>query len=142
MNKFSAYRITNASLLKNYIFGAFTRYKAGTLQDALIIRFRDAMLLARRRPVLHQLLCIHLALVHFSMGKRPTGTFDADRALDDLEPWTSLHQPPHQPEVAPRHGLSRPQTMRPFMACSAALCSSTSCFSWSLIGIGCSVLVY
>ena len=50
MNKFSAYRITNASLLKNHIFGAFIRYKAGTLQYALIIRFRDVMLLARRRP--------------------------------------------------------------------------------------------
>ena len=109
MNKFSAYRITNASLLKSYIFGAFIRYKVGTLQDALLIRFRDAMLLARRRPVLHQLLRIHLSLVHFSMGKRPMGTFDADGALDDLEPWTSLHQPPHQSEVAPRQGLSRPQ---------------------------------
>ena len=76
MNKFSAYKITNASLLKNYIFGAFIRYKADTLQDALIIRFRDAMLLARRWPVLYQLLRIHLAPVHFSTGKRPTGTFD------------------------------------------------------------------
>ena len=104
MNKFSAYWITNASLLKNYIFGAFIRYKAGTLQDALIISFRDAMLLARRRPVLHQLLRIHLAPVHFS-----TGTFDADRALDYFKPWTGIHQPPHQPEIAPRQSLSRPQ---------------------------------
>ena len=107
MNKFSAYRITNASLLKNYIFGAFIRYKAGTLQDALIIRFRDAMLLARWRPVLHQLLRIHLAPVHFSTGKRPTSTFDADGALDYFKPWTGIHQPPHQPEVAPRQSLSR-----------------------------------
>ena len=61
MNKFSMYRITNASLLKNYIFGAFIRYKAGTLQDALIIHFWDAMLLARRWPVLHKLLSIQLA---------------------------------------------------------------------------------
>ena len=66
MNKFSAYKITNASLLKNYIFGAFIRYKVGALQDALIIHFRGMMLLARRRPVLHQLLRIHLAPVHFS----------------------------------------------------------------------------
>ena len=43
MNKASAYRITNASLLKNYIFGAFTCYKAGTLQDALIIHRRPEM---------------------------------------------------------------------------------------------------
>ena len=108
MNKFSAYRITNASLLKNYIFGAFIRYKAGTLQDALIIRFRDAMLLARRRPVLNQLLRIHLAPVHFSTGKRPTGALDADGALDDFKPWTGIRQPPHQPKVAPRQDLPRP----------------------------------
>ena len=68
--------ITNASLLKNYIFGAFIRYKTGTLQDALIICFRDAMLLARRWPVLHKLLSIQLAPVHLRMGKRPTGTLD------------------------------------------------------------------
>ena len=67
------------------------------------------MLLARRRPVLHQLLCIHLAPVHFSTGKRPTGTFDADEVLDYFKPWTGIHQPPHQPEVAPRQSLSRPQ---------------------------------
>src|SRR3954468_11012862 len=67
------------------------------------------MLLARRRPVLHKLLRIQLAPVHFSTGKRPTGTLDADGALDDFKPWTSVHQPPHQPEVAPRQGLSMPQ---------------------------------
>ena len=48
MNKFSAYRITKASLLKNYIFGAFIRYKAGTLQDALIVPLGLAMPLAQR----------------------------------------------------------------------------------------------
>ena len=54
--------ITNASLLKHYIFGAFIRYKAGTLQDALIIHLGLAMLLARRWPVLHKLLGNQLAL--------------------------------------------------------------------------------
>src|SRR3954468_23134621 len=48
MNKFSAYRITGASLLKYYIFGTFIRHKAGTLQDALIVHFRMVMLLALR----------------------------------------------------------------------------------------------
>ena len=95
MNKFSAYRITNASLLKNYIFGAFTRCKAGTLQDALIIHLGLAILPARRWSVRHKLLSVHIALVHFSTGKGPTGTFDADEALEDLEPWTGLHQSPH-----------------------------------------------
>ena len=53
--------ITNASLLKNYIFGAFTRYKAGTLQDAHIIHFRLAILPARWWSVRHKLLSVHLA---------------------------------------------------------------------------------
>src|SRR4051812_10434694 len=108
MNKFSAYRITNASLLKYYIFGAFIRHKAGTLQDALIICFRVAMLLALRRPILQQLLSIHLAPVYFNTRKGSTGALDADRALDDFKPRTGIRQPPHQPEIAPRHGLSRP----------------------------------
>src|SRR3954468_22031231 len=109
MNKFSAHRIKQTSLLKYYILGTFIRHKAGTHQDSLVIHLGVAMLLARRRPVLHKLLSIHLAPVHFSTGKCPTGTLDADGALDDFKPWTGIHQPPHQPEVAPRHGLSRPQ---------------------------------
>ena len=78
--------ITNASLLKNYIFGAFTRYKAGTLQDALIIHLGIAILPARRWSVRRKLLSFDLAPVHFSTGKRPTGTFDADGALDYFKP--------------------------------------------------------
>ena len=109
MNKFSAHRINTSEFLKNYIPGTFIRHKTGTLQDALIILLRPAMLLTLRWPFRHQLLSIQLAPVHFSTGKSPTGSFDAYGALDDFEPWTGLHQPPHQPEVAPRHGLSRPQ---------------------------------
>ena len=101
--------ITNASLLKNYIFGAFTRYKAGTLQDALIVHLGLAILLAQWWRVRHKLLGVHLAPVHFSTGKGPTGTFNADGTLDDFNPWTGVHQPPHQTEVAPRHGFSRSQ---------------------------------
>ena len=55
------------------------------------------MLFPWRWPVLHKLLSIQLALVHLSTGKGPTGTFNEDGALDDLEPRTGLHQPPHQP---------------------------------------------
>src|SRR3954471_24568048 len=109
MNKFSAHRIKRTSLLKYYILGTFIRHKAGTLQDTLVIHLGVAMLLALRWPVLHKLLRIHLSPVHFSASKRPTGTFDAEGALDDFKPWTSVYQPPHQPEVAPRQGLSRPQ---------------------------------
>ena len=60
-------------------------------------------------PVLHKLLSIQLAPVHLSTGKGPTGTFNADGALDDFKPWTGLHQPPHQPEIAPRQSPSGPQ---------------------------------
>ena len=95
--------------MKYYILGTFIRHKAGTLQNALIIHLGLAMLLARRWSVRHKLLSIHLALVHFSTGKGPTGTFDTDGALDDFNPWTGVHQLPHQPEVAPRHGFFRPQ---------------------------------
>src|SRR3954468_3541530 len=109
MNKFSAHKIKRASLLKNYIPGTFIRHKAGTLQNALIIHLGLAMLFPRWWPVLHKLLSIQLAPVHLSTGKGPTGPFDADGALDDFEPWIGLHQPPHQPEVAPRQSLSRPQ---------------------------------
>ena len=101
--------ITNANLPKNYIFGAFTRYKAGTLQDAPIIHLGLAILLAWWWRVRHKLLDVHLALVHFSTGKGPTGNFDTDGALDDFNPWIGVHQPPHQPEVAPRHGFLRTQ---------------------------------
>ena len=73
MNKFSAHRITRASLVKNYILGTLIRHKAGTLQDALIIHLGLAMLLPLRWPICHQLLSIHLAPVYFSTGKRPTG---------------------------------------------------------------------
>ena len=83
-------------------------YKAGTLQDVLIIHLGFAILPARRWSIRHKLLSVHLAPVHFSTSKGPTGTFDADGALDDFEPWTGLHQPLHQPEIAPRQGLSGP----------------------------------
>ena len=67
------------------------------------------MLFPRRWPVLHKLLSIQLAPVHLSTGKGPTGTFNADGALDDFEPWLGLHQPPHEPKIAPRQSPSRPQ---------------------------------
>ena len=95
MNKFLAHRITRASLLKNYILGTFTRHKAGTLQDALIIHLGVVMLLTLRRPLLHQLLSIHLGLVHLRTGKSPACTFDADRPLYDFQPWAGIHKPPH-----------------------------------------------
>ena len=84
MNKASAYRITNARLLKNYIFGALIRYTAGTLQNILIIILGLAMLFPRRWPVLHKLLSIHLAPLHLCAGKGLTGTFNAGRVLDDF----------------------------------------------------------
>ena len=42
-------------------------------------------------------------------GQGPTGTFNTGGVLDDFNPWTRIHQPLHQADVAPRHGLLRPQ---------------------------------
>ena len=95
MNKFSAHMTKRASLLKNYIPGTFIRHKAGTLQNTLIIHLGLAMLFPRRWPVLHKLLSIQLALVHLSAGKGPMGTFITGGVLDDVNPWTGVHQPPH-----------------------------------------------
>ena len=47
--------------------------------------------------------------MHLCTGKGLAGTFNAGGALDDLHPGAHIHQPPHEAEVAPRHGLSRPQ---------------------------------
>ena len=86
MNKASAYRITNVSLFKNYIFGALILYTTGTLQNAIIIHLGCTILLARRWRVRHKLLSVHLAPVHLSTGKGPTGTFNAGGALDGFNP--------------------------------------------------------
>ena len=66
------------------------------------------MLLALRWPLLHQLLSVHLGPVHLRTGKSPACTFDADRPLDDLQPWEGIHKPPHQAEVAVGKGVARP----------------------------------
>ena len=55
MTTFSYHGITQASSFKYYIFRTLVRYKTGTLQDTLIIHLGVAMLLALRRPFLHQL---------------------------------------------------------------------------------------
>ena len=77
--------------LKNYIPRTFTRHRAGTLQNILITILGLVMLFPRQWPILHKLLSIQLALVHLSTGKGPTGTFNADGALDDFEPWAGPH---------------------------------------------------
>ena len=100
--------ITRASSFKNYILRTLVRHKTGTLQDTLIIHFRVAMLLALRRPLLHQLLGIHLGPVHLRTGKSPACTFDADGPLYDFQPWAGIHKPPHQAEVAIGKGVARP----------------------------------
>ena len=87
--------ITNASLLKNYIFGALPRNSAGALQHTLIIHLGRAMLLALRWRVGHKLLGIHLAPVHLCAGKGPTGTLNTGGVLDDFNPRARIHQPPH-----------------------------------------------
>ena len=66
------------------------------------------MLLALRRPLLHQLLGVHLGPVHLRTGKSPAGTFDVDGPLDDFQPGAGVHMPPHQAEVAVGKGVARP----------------------------------
>ena len=66
------------------------------------------MLLALRRPLLHQLHGVQLRLVHLRPGKSPACTLDVDEPLDDFKPWASFHKPPHQAELAAGQGLARP----------------------------------
>ena len=81
--------MTEVHLLKDCVLGTFIRHKAGTYKNILVVVLGLAMLLPRRWPVLHKLLSIQLAPVHLSTGKGPTGTFNADGALDDFEPQTA-----------------------------------------------------
>ena len=83
-------------------------WPGGTLQDTLIVHLGVAMLLALRRPFLHQLHDVHLGLVHLRTGDSPACTFDADGPLDDFQPWAGIHKPPHQAEVAVGKGVARP----------------------------------
>ena len=66
------------------------------------------MLLAFRRPLLHQLYGVQLRLVHLRPGKSPARTLNADGPLYDFKPWAGIHKPPYQTEVATRQGLARP----------------------------------
>ena len=77
--------MTEVNSFKNYVFGTFIGHEVSTLHNAIIILLGDAMRLALRRPVLHQLLHIHLAPMHLRPGKGPAGTLNANRSLDDLQ---------------------------------------------------------
>ena len=66
------------------------------------------MLLALRRPLLHQLHGVQLRLVHLRLGKSPARTLDADGLLYNFKSWAGIYEPPHQTEVAVRQGISRP----------------------------------
>ena len=66
------------------------------------------MLLALRRPLLHQLLSVHLGPVHLRTGKGPACTLDADGLLYGLQPWAGIYKPPHQAIVAVGKGVARP----------------------------------
>ena len=63
---------------KDYILGTLLRHKARALQDIIIILLGVAMLLALRRPFGHQLLGIHLRLVHFCAGEGHSHIFNAN----------------------------------------------------------------
>src|SRR3954468_8016452 len=101
MNKFSAHRIQTSEFIE-ILHLWHTHPRQGELQRELPCsssRACDAPSPAAARPSPASL-----------RPACPSVRFSAeDGALDDLKPWTGLHQPPHQPEVAPRQGLSRPQ---------------------------------
>ena len=100
--------MTEVNSFKNYVFGTFIGHEASTLHNAIIILLGDAMRLALRRPVLHQLLRIQLAPMHLRTGKGPAGTLNANGSLDVFESRTGIHHPLDQAEVASGQGLTRP----------------------------------
>ena len=92
MNSFHITGSHEVHSFKYYILSTFLRHKASTLQDTVIILFGVAMLLALRRPLLHQLFGVQLRLVHLRPGKSPARTLDADGPLYNFKPWAGIHQ--------------------------------------------------
>ena len=100
--------MTEVNSFKNYVFSTFIGRETRTLHDAIIILLGDAMRLALWRIVLHQLLHIQLAPVHFGTGKGPGGTLNSNGSLDDFQSRTGIHHPLDQTEVAGGQTLTRP----------------------------------
>ena len=96
--------MTEANSFKNGVLGTFIGDETSTLHNAIIVHLRMAMRLALRRPVLHQLLRIQLALMHLRAGKGPAGTLNENKPLDDFKPRTGIHHLLDQAEVASRQG--------------------------------------
>ena len=99
--------MTEVNSFKNGVLGTFVSHETSTLHNAIIVQLGMAMRLALWRPVLDQLLCIHLAPMHFDAGKGPAGTLDAHGSLDHLKPRAGIHHPLDQAEVATGHELTR-----------------------------------
>ena len=93
---------------KNNVLSTLLRHNAGSLQNIFKIPLGRAVLLARGRSFGRKLDGVHLRPLYLDTGEGHPRTFDADGVLDDLEPWTGLHQPPHQPEVAVGYGFGMP----------------------------------
>ena len=100
--------MTEVNSFKNYVFGTFIGHETSTLHNTIIVHLGMAMRLALRRSVLYQLLCIHLAPMHFDAGKGPTGTLDAHGSLDHLKSRAGIQHPLDQAEVATGHELTMP----------------------------------
>ena len=100
--------MTEVHLLKDCVLGTFIGHETSALHNAIVILLEIAMRLALRRPVLHQLLRIQLALMHLRTGKGPAGTLNANGSLDDFQSRTGIHHPLDQAEVAGGQGLTRP----------------------------------
>ena len=65
------------------------------------------MLLALRRPLLHQLFSVQLRPVHLHPGKSPARTLNAGGPLYDFKPGAGVYKPPYQAEIAAGQGLAR-----------------------------------
>ena len=100
--------MTEVNSFKNYVFSTFIGHEASTLHNTIIILLVDAMRLALRRPVLHQLLRIQLAPMHLGAGKGSTGTLNANGSLDNFQSRTGIHHPLDQAEVAGGQKLAKP----------------------------------
>ena len=84
------------------------RYKSRPFYDILEIPLGCAVLLALRRPA-GNINSVHLPPPHLSASEGHAGTFNTDEALDNLQPRTDVHHPPHESEVATRHSFGWPQ---------------------------------
>ena len=93
---------------KDNVFRTLALYNAGSLQDIIKIPLGRAVLFAGRRSLGRKLDGVHLHPLYLAASEGHTGTFNTGGALDDVQPRTGAHHPPHESEVAARHSFGWP----------------------------------